>query len=218
MPVVPSYKNRISHEITLAVSAKVNRGNPRRCFIFTIFNVFMAPKSALIACIFTLVSSNLLAQEAITPRPSPLAIISMKYKDAYVSLHYSQPHKHGREIFGKLVPYGQVWRTGANEATEITLTRDVLINNQQLKAGTYSLFTIPEQDHWTVIINSETGLWGSYNYNVKLDVLRFDVPLQPVTNVVYEPFTMKFDQKNELANLLMFWDRVSVSVPIKFTN
>jgi hypothetical protein len=169
------------------------------------------------ALLFILCTSSAFSQEAIKPRPSPLAIISMRYKDAYVKIVYSQPLKHGREIFGKLVPYDQVWRTGANEATELTTTRNIQINGTLLKAGTYSLFTIPQKDKWTIIINSELGLWGAYNYNSKLDVMRFDVPVS-TTDTVYEPFTMQFDQRNEVADLLLYWDKTKVSIPIKFIN
>ena len=157
-----------------------------------------------------------MAQEAITPRPSPTAIVTMKYDDTYVKLTYSQPHKRGRDIFGGLVPYGHVWRTGANEATEITLTGDVLISDDTLKAGTYSVFTIPQKEKWTIIINEELGQWGSYNYNQDADVMRFDVPVERVPNVVWEPFTMAFEQKNEEADLMMMWDQTKVSIPIKF--
>mgnify|MGYP003596677320 CR=1 FL=1 len=97
------------------------------------------------------------AQDAVKPRPSPMATVSSRYKDTYIKVTYSQPHKHGRVIFGELVPYGQVWRTGANEATELTVTRDVKINSLDLKAGTYSLFTIPEKSSWTIILNKDLG-------------------------------------------------------------
>src|SRR5688572_31274397 len=100
-------------------------------------------------------------QEAVKPRPSPLAIAAIRYKDAYIKVTYSQPLKRGREIFGKVVPFDQVWRTGANEATEITTTKNIQINGTLLKAGTYSLFTIPQKEKWTIIINSELGLWGA---------------------------------------------------------
>src|SRR6185295_4133383 len=82
------------------------------------------------------------AQEQAKPRPSPVAIAAARYKDTYIKIVYGQPQKKGREIFGQLVPFDQVWRTGANEATEIHLTRDIKINNTDLKAGNYSLFTI----------------------------------------------------------------------------
>jgi len=159
------------------------------------------------------------AQTAIVPRPSPLAIVSTRHKDAYLKITYSQPHKKGREIFGKLVPYGKVWRTGANEATELTVTRNIQINGTLLPAGTYSVFTIPEKDKWTVILNSDLGMWGSYNYNESLDVMRFDVAVQPVEgDVVFEPFTIQLNQRNELADLLMMWDRTKISIPVKFIN
>jgi hypothetical protein len=167
--------------------------------------------------LFILCTSSAFSQEAMKPRPSPLAAISMRYKDAYVKIVYSQPLKGGREIFGKLVPYDQVWRTGANEATELTATRNIQINGTLLKAGTYSLFSIPQKDKWTIIINSELGLWGAYNYNSKLDVMRFDVPVS-TTDTVYEPFTMQFDQRNEVADLLLYWDKTKISIPIKFIN
>ncbi len=156
------------------------------------------------------------AQDAVKPRPSPMATVSSRYKDTYIKVTYSQPHKHGRVIFGELVPYGQVWRTGANEATELTVTRDVKINSLDLKAGTYSLFTIPEKSSWTIILNKDLGLWGAYNYNAKMDVLRFDVPVTPVTEFVYEAFSILLDPKNNRADLVLAWDRTKVIIPIQF--
>lgn len=157
-----------------------------------------------------------LGQDAVKPRPSPMAVVSNRYKDSYTKVTYSQPHKHGRLIFGGLVPYGQVWRTGANEATELTITKDIKINGLDLKAGTYSLFTIPGKESWTIILNSDLGLWGAYNYNSKLDVLRFDVPVIPVTEFVYEAFTILIDPKNSKADLVLAWDRTKVIIPLQF--
>jgi hypothetical protein len=174
-------------------------------------------RTILCLCFFAL-TWPVVGQEAVTPKPSPLALIKMRYKDAYVRITYSQPHKNGREIFGKLVPYGQVWRTGANDATEITATKDIMFGNILLKAGSYSLFSIPEKDNWTIIVNSDLGLWGSYNYNEKLDVMRFQVPSSKLEGVVYEPFTIKFEQRNEAADMIILWDDVKVVVPIKFIN
>ncbi|HKZ36505.1 MAG TPA: DUF2911 domain-containing protein [Chryseolinea sp.] len=165
---------------------------------------------------FLLITASI-AQDVSNVRPSPLAIISMRYKDAYVKITYSQPHKRGREIFGKLVPFDEVWRTGANEATELTITKNMQVNGTLLKAGTYSIFTIPQKDKWTIIINSEVGLWGAYNYNSKLDVMRFDVPIT-ASDILYEPFTMQFNHRNEVADLLLFWDRTKISIPFKFIN
>jgi hypothetical protein len=167
--------------------------------------------------LFLFATELLAAQEILKLRPSPLAILSVRYQDHYVKITYSQPQKKRREIFGALVPYGKVWRTGANEATEITTTKDILISDILLKAGTYSIFTIPEKEKWTIILNADVGLWGAYNYNEQKDVYRFEVPAE-AAGTLYEPFTMIFDHRNEVANLLMMWDRTKVTIPIKFIN
>ena len=164
-----------------------------------------------------LMATCLHAQEILKLRPSPLAITSVRYKDHYVKITYSQPQRKGREIFGGLVPFGKVWRTGANEATEITTIRDIQMDSILLRAGTYSVFTIPEKDRWTIIINSDVGLWGAYNYNPAKDLWRFDVPVQS-TDKMYEPFTIIFEHRNEVADLLMMWDNTRISIPIKFIN
>ncbi|HZB13581.1 MAG TPA: DUF2911 domain-containing protein [Chryseolinea sp.] len=155
--------------------------------------------------------------QEVKSRPSPLAITAIRYKDAYIKITYSQPQKKGREIFGNLVPFDEVWRTGANEATELTTTKNIQINGTLLKAGTYSLFTIPQKDSWTIIINSEVGLWGAYNYNSKLDVFRFNIPIS-TTDTIHESFTIQFDHRNEVADLLLYWDRTKISIPVKFIN
>ncbi|HZX73998.1 MAG TPA: DUF2911 domain-containing protein [Cyclobacteriaceae bacterium] len=157
----------------------------------------------------------LFAQET-KPRVSPLAMSTARYKDAYLKITYSQPSKKGREVFGRLVPFGEVWQTGDNEATEITVTRDILINGIMLKAGTYSIFTIPNKETWTIILNGDVGLWGSYNYNMKTDVLRFDVPVQPLSGVVYETFAIGIDQKNDKAEIAFLWDKTKVSFTVQF--
>lgn len=159
--------------------------------------------------------STVCAQDPVKPRPSPAAIVKAKYKDTYLKITYSQPHKRGREIFGKLVPYGQVWRTGANEATEITITKDIFINNTLLPAGTYSLFTIPEEEVWTIIINKDLGLWGSYNYNINMDLIRFTIKPEK-SSPSYEAFTISIEQRNSVATLLLMWDNVKISIPIEF--
>lgn len=177
---------------------------------------YLRPMRNAILTLCLLLPTFLFAQEAMESRPSPIALATMRYKDTYVKITYSQPQKRGREIFGGIVPYGKVWRTGANEATEITATRDVVVKGTLLKAGTYSLFTIPEKDKWTIIINRDVGLWGSYNYNQKQDVMRFEVPVAPIPDVTYEPLTLKFNQRNDVADLLILWDRTSISIPLKF--
>jgi len=171
-----------------------------------------------IALLFLMASfGGAFGQEALPARPSPLAIAACQYKGTYVKIVYSQPHKRGREIFGNLVPFDQVWRTGANEATEITMTRDVFVNNQLISAGTYSLFTIPGKEKWIIILNKDLGLWGSYNYNVQMDLVRFEVPAQTIpAPVVFEPFTIQIDQRNNVADVTILWDKTKVSFPLAF--
>ncbi len=169
----------------------------------------------LFICLVSVASPS--AAQELQLRPSPLAITSMRFQDHYVKITYSQPQKKKRAVFGQLVPYGKVWRTGANEATEITTVKDIMLDNQVLKAGTYSIFTIPGEKQWTIIINSDVGQWGAYNYNEKKDVFRFDVPAE-TTSKIYEPFTILFDQKNEVADLLIMWDNIKVKIPVKFLN
>jgi hypothetical protein len=166
--------------------------------------------------LFLLIPLASFAQEAIKARPSPLATVSARYKDTYLKIIYSQPHKRGREVFGELIPFDKIWRTGANEATEITITKDILINGQPLKVGTYSLLTIPSKEKWTIIINSDLGMWGSYNYNQKTDVLRFEASVELLKDVVFEPFTILIDQKTDKATISLLWDKTKVSFPIQF--
>ncbi len=174
-----------------------------------------------IIIIFLISAWDAFPQEAVKPRPSPTEVVTCRYKDAYLKIVYSRPQKRGREVFGKLVPYGQVWRTGANEATEMTISRDIKINGTELKAGNYSIFTIPEKSVWTIIINSDLGLWGAYNYNPTMDVLRFEVPVIVPTAIgmsdtVYEAFTIWIDQKNEKAEIQMAWDKSKVTLSVQF--
>jgi hypothetical protein len=176
----------------------------------------MKIRGYLVVFFVGLIFSSGFAQEQVQPRPSPLAIATTRYKDSYLKITYSQPHKRGREIFGGLVPYNLVWRTGANEATEITLTKDLFIAGKLVAAGTYSLFTIPDKEKWTIILNKDIGLWGSYNYNPNADFLRFDVPVQSLTDVVYEAFTILIEQKNNKAAISLLWDQTKVSFPIDF--
>lgn len=142
-------------------------------------------------------------------RPSPFATASGSIGNANISIEYSQPAKNGREVFGKLIPYGEVWRTGANEATEITVSKDVMIAGQPLKAGRYQLFTIPTADKWTIIFNSKLGQWGAFFYDPKSDVLKVEVP-SSINETVLERLTLQI----ETAGLSIVWDKTKVLVPI----
>jgi hypothetical protein len=159
--------------------------------------------------------NDVIAQEALTPRLSPLEMVTLKYESSYIKVTYGRPHKKGRSIFGDLVPYGKIWRTGANEATEITFTKDVLINKKRIAAGTYTIFTIPEKNKWNVIFNSDLGQWGAYNYNPEKNVLEIDAAVSEM-DIVYEPFTIEFQLQDGKTNLLMMWDNIKASFTINF--
>jgi len=127
---------------------------------------------------------------------------------------YSRPQKNGRKIFGGLLDYGEVWRAGANEATEIEFYRDVKINNKIVKKGRYTLYAIPYPDKWTVIINKDTDVWGAFKYNSDKDVVRVNAPVVKTNDT--EDLTIMFSKTNTGADLNMLWDDVKVSVPITF--
>ena len=151
------------------------------------------------------------AQKVLEAKPSPMVVAATKVDGAYVKIVYSQPQKRDRKIFGALVPYDKVWRLGANEATEITLTQDMTFGGQKLSAGTYSMYAIPEKDQWILIFNSALGEWGAYNYEESKDVMRIKVPTQK-TDETYEPFTMMFNEDG--TELMMMWDNTKVVVPV----
>jgi hypothetical protein len=170
---------------------------------------------ALSVIIITGLFNEVFSQEALKPRPSPMYMTTMKHDDTYVKITYGRPHKKERTIFGGLVPYGEIWRTGANEATELTSTGDIYLAGNLIKKGTYSIFTIPEEDEWTIILNSALGQWGAYEYDSEKDVIRLTVPVEAM-EVTYEPFTIEFNQDNSDASLEMKWDRTKVSIPVSF--
>lgn len=135
---------------------------------------------------------------------------------AIVRVTYSRPPRNGREIFGKLVPYGKVWRAGANEATEIKFYQDIELGGKAVKAGSYSLFTIPGEKEWTIILNSDLDYWGAYSYNEKNDLVRVNAPVT-VLNSSVEPFTIQFASKGEKQGIMkLAWDKTVVDVPFRF--
>lgn len=128
---------------------------------------------------------------------------------------YSRPQKNGRVVFGELVEYGQVWRLGANEATEIEFYKDVKIGGKKIKKGRYTLYAVVNPDRWVMILNTDTDTWGSFKYDQKKDVVRIEVPVQKNTENL-EAFAMAFEKVNGSFNLLAAWDDVMVRLPISF--
>ncbi|NTS42864.1 DUF2911 domain-containing protein [Flavisolibacter sp. BT320] len=153
------------------------------------------------------------AQQLRTPAPSPSQTVQQEFGISSVQLIYSRPAMKERKIFGDLVPYGKVWRTGANQATRIKFADDVSIGGQPLKAGEYALYTIPGENEWEVIINKGSENWGT-NYKQEDDLLRVKVKSTKLANPV-ETFTMQFENiKPTSTDLAIMWDRTAVKVPI----
>jgi hypothetical protein len=137
---------------------------------------------------------------------------------AIVRVTYSRPAKKEREVFGtKIVPYGEVWRLGANESAEIKFYQDVTIQGKKVNAGTYSLFAIPTATEWTIILNKDLDFWGAYSYNKENDVLRVSVPTKKTDEVV-ENFSIQCikGSNDKEITMKMAWDMTLVEVPISF--
>jgi hypothetical protein len=166
-----------------------------------------------------LFAANLPAQPAAPtvefPAASPACTIKQRVGLTDIEVIYSRPSKKRREIFGSLVPYGKVWRTGANAATKITFSTDVKLNGNDVPAGTYALFTIPGADEWTVIINKVANQSGAFQYDEKTDLVRFKVnPVQlprPIEN-----FTIEFNHiADDSALLELVWDQTVVPIKVQ---
>jgi hypothetical protein len=151
---------------------------------------------------------------------SPEEGVTFSQHDATIKVQYNRPYKKGREIFGGLVPYDSVWRTGANEATVFETSKDILIDGKKLRAGKYTLWTIPGEETWTIIFNSETGQWGvnfdgEANRNPDKDVLQVKVRSVKQERE-FEQFTISFEETGEEAEMVLIWDKTLVAVPIAF--
>lgn len=148
-----------------------------------------------------------------TPAPSPLAKMEQMVGLTEVHLEYSRPSVKGRTIFGDLVPYDKLWRTGANAATKVTFSENVVIEGQDLEAGSYALFTIPGENEWTIIFNTDTDQGGTGNYDEEKDALRVTVKPQSLSESV-ETFTIGInDITTSSATMNLRWANTQVIVP-----
>lgn len=128
---------------------------------------------------------------------------------------YSRPQKSGRAIFGGLLKYGEVWRMGANEATEIEFFKHVRFGGKKINKGRYTLYAIVNESSWTIIINKETDTWGSFKYDPKKDLARMEVNIQK-TDTPLESLAMAFEKTTAGFNLVIAWDTIKASVPFTF--
>lgn len=157
-----------------------------------------------------LISSHTHAQKFPNVDKSPLDITyyrADRMAPPMIKVIYSRPHLNGREL-SKLAPNGKVWRTGANEATEIKFYQDMNFGGKPVKAGTYSLYTIPDDSEWTVILSNTLDVWGAYNYNEANDVVRVKAPVS--TGDPVEDLSIAFENDN----MYLAWGTTRVAVPV----
>lgn len=167
----------------------------------------------ILLTILLAISSQIFSQIDL-PRLSPKAAVSQTIGYTEISVEYSRPSVHGRKIWGDLVPYNKVWRTGANEATVIQFTTDVSINGNKIPAGRYSLFTIPNEKEWTIIFNKVDKQWGAFNYKEDQDLIRFNVT--PTENEFVESLIYYFSDITSNSVLLnIAWEKIKVSFKIE---
>ena len=168
----------------------------------------------MLALVFT---TNISAQKfsGLDKSPMDMAAFPSSYKvaDKAMRVTYSRPQLKGRSV-SELAPAGEVWRTGANEAVEITFYKDANVGGTDVKAGTYSLFTIPGEGEWTVILNSNLNQWGAYSYDKKADVARVKATATAAGESL-DAFSIAFNEVDGGAHLVMAWGTTRVALPIK---
>jgi hypothetical protein len=160
--------------------------------------------------LFCLVTIFAISASAQDKKPSPAATASGKVGNTLITINYSQPSVKGRKIFGDLVPFGKIWRTGANDATTFDIDNDLKVDGKTLAKGKYALFTIPGADSWTIIFNKTTNQWGSFRYKQDEDVLRIEVKPGKAPQFTEQ---MTFTVAGGKVNLL--WENTMVSFMVK---
>ena len=161
-----------------------------------------------------LLATSVLAQQDKSKRPSPPASTSCKFADGKtITVDYSSLRMKGRKIFGELVPYGKVWRAGANEATTFVTNTDLAVGGKAVPAGSYTIFTIPDSDIWTLIISKKTGEWGDPYPGAADDFARADMKVSKLPSPV-ENFTIGFDQADSACTVHLDWETTRASIEI----
>jgi tetratricopeptide (TPR) repeat protein len=168
-------------------------------------------KSLSLILSITFCAFQLTAQDL--PTPSPLGKVEQRVGLTDVAIEYSRPGVKGRTIFGDLLPYDSLWRTGANAATKISFSTDVKIEGKEVKAGEYAMFSIPSKDKWIIAFNKDTKQGGTGNYKKELDVLRITVT--PVTTPLRETLTFTIDNVSDgSADVTLNWEKTAVSFKV----
>lgn len=188
-------------------------------------------KNIAICALFSLVAFSSFAQEfrGLDKSPMDRAYLPDNYahdrkfaperklgESAILKVDYSRPQKKGRVVFGGMVSYNELWRLGANEATEIKVYKDIRIGGKSLNMGTYSMFAIPTKDNWTIIFSSDLDCWGQYSYNKEHDVLRLETPVIANKDIV-EELSIQFEDLDEgKAVMYIAWDMIRVELAVSY--
>ena len=178
-------------------------------------------KTLLFSCLFTFLTllsiGSAKAQDIKDLDESPHDIVyfrTNKIAPPSIKVLYGRPMKKGRDLFEEVIPYGQIWRVGANEATEVVFYKDVLFGGTEVKAGTYVLYAIPNEKEWTLILSSKTDVWGTYEYDEKYDVARGQAKVSRAEFI--EAFSIAFKEQGKHINMILGWDTARVTAPIRF--
>jgi hypothetical protein len=158
------------------------------------------------------------AQELKLPALSPTAKLTQEFSTSNIEISYSRPSMRGRTVFGDLVPFGDVWRTGANSSTKIKFGEEVTVGGKVLKAGEYALYTIPGKEEWTVILNKGLGNWGASGYDTADDVARFKVTPKKINNSIQTFSINVTDIAYSTCNIELVWENTKVVIPVKANN
>jgi len=161
---------------------------------------------------------SVFVENIFAPRLSPKDTAKITLNDLDLKVEYNRPSKRDREIFGALVPFDKVWRTGANEATTFQTNKDLMIDGMLLKKGKYTLWTVPMKNSWKVMFNSKDYKWGVNEkmepmWDPNFDVIELEVPRQDIDETV-EKFTIAFDNKTGNLKLTMAWDQTLIEIPV----
>lgn len=174
-------------------------------------------KSILVVALIFSSTANAQKFSELDKSPLDIAMFRGQDKAPRVRVIYSRPQKKDRDVFAEedgMEKYGKVWRTGANESTEIKFYKDMMVGDKKVPAGTYTLFTIPTEDEWTVILNKDLDTWGAYGYKEERDLLRFKTPAHK-TPAPIEAFSISFQPTENGSDMFLGWDDLYIQVPIE---
>ncbi|MFN8345608.1 MAG: DUF2911 domain-containing protein [Spirosomataceae bacterium] len=168
----------------------------------------------VVVLLFVLISAGVSAQGIKTPAPSPTQTLKQDFALSSIEINYSRPAAKGRKIFGDLVPFGKIWRTGANAATKVTFGEDVKVGGMPVKAGSYAIYSVPTADEWEIIINKGANNSGLTGYKTEDDVARFKVKSMQLPMMI-ENFTIILGNLTaSSADIQILWENTAVQIPV----